>query len=223
MSDFISILEERGLLYQCSNIDDLKVLSRANAVKPYIGFDLTADSLHVGSLIQLMVLRWAIQSGIRPVVLLGTFTSRVGDPTGKNDTRPVMTAETLSQNKQGITAVVQHIVCGDFDMCSNSDWLDHMSLSDYLFEFAPAFSVNRMLVMDAVKTRLAGQNHMGILEFSYPMLQAIDFLSLHYNEGCNLQIGGSDQWSNILMGVDLIRRKRDRTAFALTTDRKSVV
>ena len=217
MSDFISILEERGLLHQCSNIIDLKVLSRANAVKPYIGFDLTADSLHVGSLIQLMVLRWAIRSGVQPIVLLGTFTSRVGDPTGKNDTRPVMTAETLLQNQQGINAVIQQIINVHFVTRWNSDWLDCMSLSDFLFEYAPAFSVNRMLVMDAVKTRLAGQNHMGVLEFSYPMLQAIDFLSLHDGEGCNLQIGGSDQWSNMLMGVDLIRRKRDRNAFALTT------
>jgi tyrosyl-tRNA synthetase len=216
-NDFYAILKARGFVHQCTNEQDLSVLSRAGAAVPYIGFDLTADSLHVGSLIQLMVLRIAHQSGITPTVLFGTFTSRVGDPTGRRDARPMLNTSDLAANLFGIENVINRILgSARFHNVTNSEWLQGMSLIDYLTEYAPHFSVNRMLTMDSVRDRLETQSSMSVLEFNYSSFQAIDFLHLN-GHGCNLQIGGSDQWSNIISGIDLIRRKKNRLAFGLTT------
>lgn len=216
-ADFISILRERGLVHQCTAMDELLILSKANAVRPYIGFDLTADSLHVGSLIQLMVLRWAAKSGIRSTILLGGFTSRVGDPTGRKDARPMLSIADVIRNQSGIERVIYSILdYSNHDIANNDDWLRHISLSDFITQYAPLFSVNRMLAMDSVKARLAAQDTMSVMEFNYSLFQAIDFLHLN-DGGVNLQIGGSDQWANIISGVDLIRRKKSVTAYGLTT------
>jgi tyrosyl-tRNA synthetase len=223
-NDFISFIHERGFINQTTNREELDVLSRANAVHPYIGFDLTADSLHVGSLIQLMVLRWAEAANIRSTVLLGDFTTRVGDPTGRKDARPVLSPEQAMKNHEGIRNTIFGQRAGlsnildisKHDVVSNDEWLLNMGLLEYLTEYAPLFSVNRMLAMDSVKDRIADNGHMSVLEFNYSLFQAIDFLHLN-DGGCNLQIGGSDQWSNILSGIDLIRRKNNRTAYGLTT------
>jgi tyrosyl-tRNA synthetase len=223
-NDFISTLHERGFINQTTNREELDVLSKANAVQPYIGFDLTADSLHVGSLIQLMVLRWAETTNIGSTVLFGEFTTRVGDPTGRKDARPVLSDDTIARNRVGIHDTIfgsKTTMSAILDKSlhnteTNDNWLKNMPLLEYLTEYAATASVNRMLAMDSVKDRLADTGHMSVLEFNYSLFQAIDFLHLN-DAGCNLQIGGSDQWSNILSGIDLIRRKNNRTAYGLTT------
>lgn len=219
-NDFLSILRERGFVHQTTNDDEIAVLSKAGALNIYVGFDLTADGLHVGSLIQLMLLRWARATNTRVTVLLGGFTTRIGDPTGRKDARAPLDRATIDDNYQAIKLEIDDIVNdqdGEGNFANNASWLDDLSFADFLVDFAPMFSVNRMLAMDSVKNRLESDNGLTMMEFTYSLLQAIDFLELNTVEGCNLQIGGRDQWSNILSGVDLIRRKTSRQAYGLTT------
>ena len=191
---------------------------------PYIGFDLTAPSLHVGSMIQLMVLRHMVRHGHTPIILLGEATTRIGDPSGRDTSRPMLDAETIEKNRVGITRVVDAIV-GTMNpsrvpiIVSNAEWFNSRgpSMMDFMVEFGPHFTINRMLTMDSVKTRLERQQSLTLLEFSYMLFQAVDFLELKRRHGVNMQIGGSDQWGNITNGLDLIRRVDGDEVMAFTT------
>jgi len=218
--DFISVLRDRGFIHQMTDATELSVLSRARGLHPYVGFDLTAQHLHVGSLIQLMVLRWAMRFKLEPVVVLGEFTTRIGDPTGRKTARPMLNEGTISGNRNGIERDIRRVVYddyGDITILSNVDWLEDVSLSEYLIDFAALFSVNKMLAQDSIKTRLDAQDSLSVLEFNYSLFQAMDFYFLNEEEGCNVQMGGSDQWGNIVAGVDLIRRKGGGAAYGITT------
>ncbi len=212
---FISTMAKRGFIQDTTA--DLPILEGLGKITAYIGFDLTAPSLHVGSLIQLMVLRWLSRTGHRPIVLMGEATTRIGDPSDKDTQRPMLDRQTISDNYDAIEAIIRRIVPGA-DFVSNADWFgDDPSYMDFLSEYGPHFTINRMLTMDSVKRRLARQQPLTYLEFSYMLLQAVDFRQLASVLGCNMQIGGSDQWGNILNGVELIRRKDGRTVHAFTT------
>lgn len=215
-SELIHTLRERGFVNQASNLEGLEKLTAAQTVTGYIGFDLTADSLHVGSLIQIMVLRLMEKHGHKPMILLGEATTRIGDPSGKAAARPMLTKPEIEANKRGIEKVF-HKLMDDPIFVSNATWFnDEMPLFQYLQEYGPHFSINRMLTFDSVKSRLTNGS-LSFLEFNYMLMQAIDFLQLHDRTDCMLQIGGSDQWGNIINGVELIRRKRGTEAFCLTT------
>ncbi len=208
---FINYLQERGFVKQTTgNIPNNSI--------PYIGFDLTADCLHVGSLIQLMVLRNAVSNGIKPIVLLGGFTTKIGDPTGRSTSRPILTDDIINHNKIGIKNIISKIV-GDVIFVDNNDWMSKLSFTEFLMDFSRFFSVNSMINMHSIKSRLESQDHMSVMEFNYSLSQAIDFWFLNQNFNCNLQIGGSDQWGNITAGTNLIHKKlgKDNIAFGLTT------
>jgi tyrosyl-tRNA synthetase len=224
-SDFLRVMQERGFIHQCTNLAALDEVMATGPMKAYIGFDLTADSLHVGSLIQLMVLRHLISTGHTPVILFGGATTRIGDPTGKDSMRPQLTPDQIETNEVGILKVVDRIV-GRFALdqkknvptiLNNLTWMQPSRTLDYLREYGPHFTINRMLTLDSVKTRLERQQPMTFLEFNYMLFQAIDFRWLNSNCDIELQIGGSDQWGNIVNGVDLIRRMDGEQAYGLTT------
>src|SRR3954451_19572045 len=220
-SDFLNVLAERGFIHQVSEPDALDQLARSQAVTAYIGFDCTAASLHVGSLLPIMMLHWLQQTGHRPIALMGGGTTRVGDPSGKDETRRILTDEIINQNLNGIRAVFSKFLKfghdpGDAVMANNADWLNTLNYVDFLRDVGRHFSVNRMLAFDSVKLRLERQQELSFLEFNYMILQAYDFVELHQRHGCMLQMGGSDQWGNIVNGIDLGRRMRNAQLFALT-------
>ncbi len=220
-SDFLNILAERGFIHQVSEPDALDALAKAGAITGYIGFDCTAASLHVGSLLPIMMLYWMQQTGHQPIALMGGGTTRVGDPSGKDESRRILTDETIEQNLKGIRAIFSKFLKfegagGNAIMANNADWLNTLNYIDFLRDVGRHFSVNRMLSFDSVKLRLDRQQELSFLEFNYMVLQAYDFVELHKRTGCVLQMGGSDQWGNIINGIDLGRRMLNAQLFALT-------
>ena len=220
-SDFLNILAERGFIHQVSEPDALDARAKAGAITAYIGFDCTAASLHVGSLLPIMMLYWLQQTGHRPIALMGGGTTRVGDPSGKDESRRVLTDDAIDQNLKGIRAIFSKFLKfegagGNAIMSNNADWLNKLNYIDFLRDVGRHFSVNRMLSFDSVKLRLDRQQELSFLEFNYMVLQAYDFVELNKRHDCILQMGGSDQWGNIVNGIDLGRRIRNAQLFALT-------
>ena len=220
-SDFLNILAERGFIHQVSEPDALDALAKAGAITAYIGFDCTAASLHIGSLLPIMMLYWLQQTGHRPIALMGGGTTRVGDPSGKDESRRVLTDDTINENLKGIRAIFSKFLKfegagGNAVMANNADWLNTLNYIDFLRDVGRHFSVNRMLSFDSVKLRLDRQQELSFLEFNYMVLQAYDFVELNKRYACILQMGGSDQWGNIVNGIDLGRRMQNAQLFALT-------
>ena len=219
-SEFLRTLVERGFLHQCTDLEALDAAAAAGRITGYIGFDATADSLHVGSLIQIMMLRHMQRTGHRPVVLMGGGTTKVGDPSGKDKSRQLLSSEDIAANIAGIRRVFDRFL--DFDgeaalMVDNSEWLDTLSYIPFLRDYGRHFSVNRMLGFESVKQRLDREQPLSFLEFNYMVLQAYDFLELGRRHGCRLQMGGSDQWGNIVCGVELGRRAASLELCGLTS------
>lgn len=219
---FPETIRERGFLHQCTDADGLDSLLGGPAVPAYIGFDCTADSLHVGSLVSIMLLRHYQQAGHKPIVLMGGGTTKVGDPSGKEEARPLLTDGQIAANMAGIRRVFEKFLTfgdgpSDAVMVNNADWLDSLSYIPFLREYGRHFSVNRMLSMDSVRLRLDRQQPLSFLEFNYAVLQSYDFVELARRFGCRLQMGGSDQWGNIVSGIDLGRRVEGVELFGLTT------
>ena len=222
-SEFLKTVAERGFLHQCTDAEGLDTALAEGVPKLcYIGFDCTADSLHVGSLMPIMLLRLWQQSGHKPIVLMGGGTTKVGDPSGKDESRQLLSAAQIDANMEGIKRVFsQFLAFGDGPtdavMMNNADWLDGLSYIPFLREFGRHFSVNRMLGFDSVKLRLDREQPLSFLEFNYMVLQAYDFLELYRRTGCILQMGGSDQWGNIVSGIELGRRTDGASLFGLTS------
>ncbi|WP_367364624.1 tyrosine--tRNA ligase [Candidatus Tisiphia endosymbiont of Nedyus quadrimaculatus] len=219
---FIKNFDSKGFLYQCTDLEKLTELMKNSKISAYIGFDCTAQSLHVGSLMQIMILRLLQQYGHKPIVLLGGATSKIGDPTGKDEARKSLAKEEIAKNAEGIKKSLSKFIkfgTGENDaiLVDNSNWLESLNYLDFLRNFGSFFSVNRMLSMDSVKLRLEREQHMSFLEFNYMLLQAYDFYHLNKLYGCSLQIGGSDQWGNIVMGVDFTRKLTGNEVFGMTT------
>jgi tyrosyl-tRNA synthetase len=221
-SDFLNVLSERGFIHQVSEPEALDALARSSTITAYIGFDCTAASLHVGSLLPIMLLYWLQQTGHRPIALMGGGTTRVGDPSGKDESRRLLTDEAINDNLKGIRAIFDKFLKfegagGNAVMANNADWLNTLNYIDFLRDIGRHFSINRMLAFDSVKLRLERQQELSFLEFNYMILQAYDFVELHRRYGCVLQMGGSDQWGNIVNGIDLGRRLHNAQLFALTS------
>ena len=221
-SSFLAAAHERGYLHQCTDEAALDARLQAGAVAAYIGYDCTADSLHIGSLLGIMLLRLYQRSGHKPIVLMGGGTTRIGDPSGKDEARPLLTDADIARNMAGIRQVfAKFLKFGDGPtdavMVNNADWLDELKYIPMLRDIGRHFSVNRMLTQDSVKLRLEREQPMSFLEFNYAILQAYDFVELARRHDCALQMGGSDQWGNIVAGVDLGRRVVNKTLFGLTT------
>ncbi|MET3834813.1 tyrosyl-tRNA synthetase [Brevundimonas sp. UYEF29] len=221
-SDFLRTLQARGYIHQITHPVELDEAAAAGVVPGYIGFDATAPSLHVGSLIQIMMLRRLQQAGGKPIVLMGGGTTKVGDPTGKDTSRPQLTEETIRSNIDTIkTVFAKFLTFGDGPtdavMVNNDDWLSGYGYIQFLRDFGTHFTVNRMLAFDSVKLRLEREQPMTFLEFNYMLMQSVDFLELNRSHKVTLQMGGSDQWGNITSGVDLVRRVDQKAAFGLTT------
>jgi tyrosyl-tRNA synthetase len=221
-SDFLNILASRGFIHQVSEPEALDALARSSTITAYIGFDCTASSLHVGSLLPIMMLYWLQQTGHRPIALMGGGTTRVGDPSGKDESRRLLTDEAINENLKGIRAVFAKFLKfeeagGNAVMANNADWLNKLNYIDFLRDIGRYFSINRMLAFDSVKLRLERQQELSFLEFNYMILQAYDFVELYRRHGCVLQMGGSDQWGNIVNGIDLGRRLHSAQLFALTS------
>ena len=221
-SDFMRVLTERGFVHQCSDPDGLDERAKAGGLTGYIGFDCTAPSLHVGSLVQIMMLFWLQQTGGKPIALMGGGTTRVGDPSGKDESRKLLTVEQIEENKQGIKTVFSRFLRfgdgpEDAIMPDNADWLTKLNYIEFLRDVGRHFSVNRMLSMESVKLRLDRDQELSFIEFNYMILQAYDFVELSRRYACVLQMGGSDQWGNIVNGIDLGRRMGTPQLYALTT------
>ena len=218
-SDFLRTLQERGFLHQTSDDEALDQLFATETVTAYIGFDATATSLHAGSLIQIMMLHWLQQTGHRPIALMGGGTSMVGDPSFKDESRRLLTPEDIEQNLEGIRASFSAYLDfeGSAEMINNADWLLNLNYIEFLRDIGRHFSVNRMLSFDSVKLRLGREQSLSFLEFNYMILQAYDFAELYKREGCRVQLGGSDQWGNIVNGIDLGRRLHDVQLYAITS------
>ncbi len=220
-SDFLQVLASRGFIHQVSEPEALDALAADKAITAYIGFDCTAASLHVGSLLPIMMLYWLQQTGHRPIALMGGGTTRVGDPSGKDESRRLLTDEVIGENLKGIRAIFGKFLKfedagGNAVMANNADWLNTLNYIDFLRDVGRYFSINRMLAFDSVKLRLERQQELSFLEFNYMILQAYDFAELYKRYGCVLQLGGSDQWGNIVNGIDLGRRLHNAQLFALT-------
>ena len=221
-SDFLNVLQERGFIHQISDPDSLDALAAKSELVGYIGFDCTAPSLHVGSMVQIMCLYWLQQTGNKPIALMGGGTTRVGDPSGKDETRKILSIEEIECNKDGIKQVFSRFLkfgAGKHDaiMPDNAEWLTKLNWIEMLRDIGRHFSVNRMLAMDSVKLRLERDQEMSFIEFNYMILQAYDFAVLSQRYDCRLQMGGSDQWGNIVNGIDLGRRMGTPQLHALTT------
>jgi len=221
-SDFLQTLQARGYIHQITHPAELDAAAASSVVTGYIGFDATAPSLHVGSLIQIMMLRRLQQAGGKPIVLMGGGTTKVGDPTGKDASRPQLTDETIQSNIASIKTVFEKFLTfgdgpTDAVMVDNDVWLSTYGYVEFLREYGTHFTINRMLAFDSVKLRLEREQPMTFLEFNYMLMQSVDFLELNRARGCTLQMGGSDQWGNIVSGVDLVRRVDQKAAFGLTT------
>ncbi len=221
-SEFLNVMIERGFLADCTDYQGLDDALNKGVVPGYIGFDATAKSLHVGSLIQIMMLRWLQKTGHRPIALMGGGTTKVGDPTDRADERPLLSPEQIDENIAGIRQVFDKYLSfgdgpSDAIMVNNAEWLDGLNYLEFLRDVGRHFSVNRMLSFDSVKLRLEREQSLSFLEFNYMILQAYDFMELNRRYGCLLQMGGSDQWGNIVNGIDLTRRMRGVEVFGLTT------
>jgi tyrosyl-tRNA synthetase len=221
-SDFLHELQSRGYIHQCTDDAALDKLARSEVITGYIGFDCTAPSLHVGNLVSIMLLRKLQQTGHRPIVLIGGGTTKVGDPSGKDETRKLLTDEQIDANIAGIESVFSKFLAfgeGETDalLVNNSDWLEALNYIDFLRDYGRHFSVNRMLSQDAVRLRLEREQTLSFIEFNYMVLQAYDFIELYRRAGCRLQMGGSDQWGNIVTGIELGRRTDGVELFGLTT------
>src|SRR5712671_2598512 len=220
-SEFLRVLAERGFIHQVSEPDTLDTLAKSSRITAYIGFDCTAPSLHIGSLLPIMMLHWMQQTGHRPIALMGGGTTRVGDPSGKDESRKILTDDDINRHLVGIRAVYSKFLkfgSGPTDaiMANNADWLNSLNYVDFLRDVGRHFSINRMLAFDSVKMRIEREQELSFLEFNYMILQAYDFVELNKRHGCVLQMGGSDQWGNIVSGIDLGRRMRNAQLFALT-------
>jgi len=221
-SDFMRIVHERGMVHQCSDTVRLDELLSSGVRTAYIGFDCTADSLHVGHLLQVMLLRWWQKSGHKPIALMGGGTTKVGDPSGRDETRQLLTTAQIDANMASIKrSFANYLAFGegatDAVMANNADWLDGLLYIPLLRDVGRHFSVNRMLTMDSVKLRLERDQPLSFLEFNYMILQSYDFVELNKRHDCIVQMGGSDQWGNIVMGADLGRRMQGAELFALTS------
>ena len=221
-SDVMRVLSERGFIHQCTDDAALDALAARGRIAAYIGFDCTADSLHVGSLVQIMMLRWLQKTGHRPIVLLGGGTTKIGDPSGRDEARALLDDDAIAANKAGIRRCFARFLSfgdgpGDALLVDNADWLDSLGYIAFLREVGGHFSVNRMLGLDSVRLRLEREQPLSFLEFNYLILQAYDFLELSRRRDCRLQMGGSDQWGNIVSGVELSRRIDGRALFGLTS------
>ena len=226
-SDFLNVLAQRGFIHQVSEPEALDTLARTSTITAYIGFDCTAPSLHVGSLLPIMLLYWLQQTGHRPITLMGGGTTRVGDPSGKDESRKLLTDEIIGDNLKSIREIFGRFLKFGADdskdlgnaalMANNADWLNTLNYIDFLRDIGRHFSINRMLAFNSVKMRLEREQELSFLEFNYMILQAYDFVELHKRYGCVLQMGGSDQWGNIINGIDLGRRVRNAQLFALTS------
>ncbi|MEM8596604.1 MAG: tyrosine--tRNA ligase [Pseudomonadota bacterium] len=221
-SEFLHVLQTRGYIQDCTDLEGLDTLLRREAVSAYIGYDCTGPSLHVGHLVNIMMLRWLQRTGHRPIVLMGGGTTRIGDPSGKDETRQLLTDEKIAENMRSLRGVFSKYL--DFEEAggnaiqpNNADWLDALGYIPFLREYGRHFTINRMLTFESVKGRLDREQPLTFLEFNYMLLQAYDFLELNRRTGCRLQMGGSDQWGNIVNGVDLTRRIEGVEVFGLTT------
>ena len=221
-SDFLRILGERGFIQDCTDYQGLDERLLAGVVPGYIGFDCTAASLHVGSLVQIMMLRWLQKTGHKPVTLMGGGTTMIGDPSGKDEARQLITPEKIQENMDGIKKVfATYLTFGEGEtdaiMPNNADWLAELNYIEFLRDYGRHFSVNRMLSFDSVKLRLDREQPLSFLEFNYMLLQAYDFMEMNRRMGVSLQMGGSDQWGNIVNGIDLSRRVNGAEVFGITT------
>ncbi len=221
-SEFLKTLDERGFIHQVSHPEDLDARFARGCVTAYIGFDCTAKSLHAGSLVQIMMLRWLQKTGNRPITLMGGGTTKIGDPSFKDEARKLLSVEQIAENMAGIKGVFAKFLSfgsgkTDAVMVNNADWLDHLNYIDFLRDYGRHFTINRMLTFNSVKLRLEREQPLTFLEFNYMILQAYDFLELNRRHDCVLQMGGSDQWGNIVNGMELTRRVDGKDAFALTT------
>jgi tyrosyl-tRNA synthetase len=221
-SDFMAVLHERGYVHQCSDVEGLDALAAQGGLTAYIGFDCTAPSLHVGSLVQIMKLHWLRKTGGKPIVLMGGGTTMVGDPSGRDESRKILSLEDIEANKRGISRAFSRFVsfgsgATDAIMPDNAEWLTTLNWIEMLRDVGKHFSVNRMLSMDSVKLRLDRDQELSFIEFNYMVLQAYDFVELSRRFGCRLQMGGSDQWGNIVNGIDLGRRMGTPQLYALTS------
>jgi tyrosyl-tRNA synthetase len=222
-SDFLREITGRGFLHQCTDLAGLDALAEKGPIRAYIGFDCTADSLHVGSLVPIMMLRWLQRTGHKPIVLMGGGTTKIGDPSGKDEARQLLSEDhQIQANMAGIRRIFdRYLVFGDGPcdaiMIDNTDWLARLNYVDFLREYGRHFSVNQMLAFDSVKLRLEREQHLSFLEFNYMVLQSYDFLELSRRHDCVLQMGGSDQWGNIVSGVDLGRRVDRSSLYGLTS------
>jgi tyrosyl-tRNA synthetase len=218
-SDFLNVLATRGFIHQVSEPEVLDTLARSGSITAYVGFDATAPSLHIGNLLSIMMLRWLQRTGHKPIALMGGGTSKIGDPSGKDASRTLLANEQIDANIRSIRTVFDRFLdfSGGAIMANNADWLDRLTYIPFLREVGRHFTINRMLTFDSVKLRLDREQPLTFLEFNYMILQAYDFLELYQRHGCVLQMGGSDQWGNIINGVELGRRMLDAKLFALTT------
>lgn len=221
-SDFLRIIIERGFLADCTDIQELDAALTKGMVTAYVGYDATAASLHVGHLLNIMLLRWFQKTGNKPITLMGGGTTKVGDPSFRSEERPLLTPEKIDENIAGMQRVFARFLdyrdeANGAMMRNNAEWLDSLNYLDFLRDIGRHFSVNRMLSFESVKSRLDREQSLSFLEFNYMILQAYDFLELNRRYGCLLQMGGSDQWGNIVNGIDLTRRVLDREIFGLTT------
>ena len=220
-SDFLRVLDERGYIHQCSDPEGLDQMALEGPITTYIGYDCTGPSLHVGHLLSIMMLRWLQKTGHKPITLMGGGTTRVGDPSGKDETRKLITYDQIEDNKQSLKNVFERFLsfgegATDAIMPDNAEWLAPLNYIDFLRDVGKHFSVNRMLAFDSVKMRLEREHELSFLEFNYMILQAYDFVELNRRHGCVLQMGGSDQWGNIINGIDLGRRMGTPQLYALT-------
>ena len=213
IKEFINIIKARGFIHQTTDLEELQ--SNHKKIIGYTGFDCTSNTLHVGSLLQLMLLKWLQKTGNKPIVLLGGGTTKIGDPSGKDNTRKILSSNEINSNSKGIRRVIERFI--DFNdsangakLVNNEDWLDGLNYIDFLRNFGKYFSVNRMLTFDSVKTRLEREQNLSFLEFNYMITQAYDYYYLNKNFNCNVQFGGSDQWGNIINGIDLIKKVADK-------------
>jgi tyrosyl-tRNA synthetase len=221
-SELLRVLAERGYVHQVTDIEALDAALTSGVMTAYVGYDCTADSLHIGHLISIMMLRWLQKSGHRPIALMGGGTTKVGDPTDKDQQRPLLTDAVINANLASIQTTFDRFLRfgnkpTDAVMVNNADWLEKLGYVEFLREFGVHFTINRMLTFDSVRLRLEREQPLSFLEFNYMLMQATDFLELHRRLGCTLQMGGSDQWGNIVNGVELVRRMDGRQAFGLTT------
>ncbi|MBD1148294.1 tyrosine--tRNA ligase [Pelagibacterales bacterium SAG-MED30] len=222
MNKFLKEFKDRGLYYQCTADDELSKILDEKKIKAYIGFDCTAGSLHVGSLLQIMCLRLLQKHGHQPIVLMGGGTTRIGDPSGKDKTRKILSDSEIEKNTKNIENILKTYLNSDDEkikpiFVNNYSWLKNLNYISFLRDIGKHFTINKMLTFDSIKTRLEREQSLSYMEFNYMILQAYDFLELNKKNNCILQLGGSDQWGNIVNGVELIKRYSDKIVFGLTT------